>query len=148
MNKNPAEIHPINIVSNIQDMEDIENINKDKENLFTSKDISKDTKFDTWDEVENYFDEYGSRNGFAIVKYRMERNSKVETALKGIQQNTKTQKLSYQDLANAIQKYKNIDKIKNDASILLTSLMQKKIEDLSWIIHWLKYGILDIQLTI
>ena len=35
-----------------------------------------------------------------------------------------------QDLANAIQKYKNTDKINNDASALLTVLMQKKIEDL------------------
>ncbi|CAG8697337.1 11324_t:CDS:1, partial [Cetraspora pellucida] len=35
-----------------------------------------------------------------------------------------------QDLANAIQKYKKSDKINNDASALLTSLMQKKVEDL------------------
>ncbi|RHZ55116.1 hypothetical protein Glove_420g13 [Diversispora epigaea] len=95
------------IVNDIQDMEDIENINEDKENFFTSEDIFKDTRFDTWDEVENYFNEYGSRNGFAIVKYRMERNSKgqvyektfvcefsEEAALKGLQRNTKTKKLS------------------------------------------------------
>ncbi|RHZ84102.1 hypothetical protein Glove_85g101 [Diversispora epigaea] len=38
------------------------------------------------------------------------------------------QNLHFQDqnLANAIQKYKNVKKINNDASILLTSLMQKK----------------------
>jgi len=36
-----------------------------------SEDIPEDIKFDTWDEVDNYFDEYGIRNGFAIVKYRM-----------------------------------------------------------------------------
>ncbi|RHZ89158.1 hypothetical protein Glove_18g82 [Diversispora epigaea] len=211
MNPNTAEIEPVNVVDDIQDMEDIENINVDKDNFFTSEDIPKDTKFDTWDEVENYFDEYGSRNGFAIVKYRMERNRK-ETALKGIQRNTKTKKLSCpwhinltfpeysikiiittfinqhnhplvsktqefatkyrlftdevlkeislmtkhgnlsltaqrnllkarfpnlhfqdQDLANAIQKYKNINKINNDASTFLTSLLQKKIEDLRWV---------------
>ncbi|CAG8730544.1 7459_t:CDS:2 [Cetraspora pellucida] len=33
-----------------------------------------------------------------------------------------------QDLANAIQKYKKSDKINNDASVLLTSLMQKKLK--------------------
>ncbi|RHZ53322.1 hypothetical protein Glove_443g1 [Diversispora epigaea] len=236
MNPNTAEIEPVNVVDDIQDMEDIENINVDKDNFFTSEDISKDTKFDTWDKVENYFDEYGSRNGFAIVKYRMERNSKgqvhkrtfvcefsgkykskkkTETALKGIQRNTKTKKLSCpwhinltfpehsikiiittfinqhnhplvsktqefvtkyrlftdealkeislmtkhgnlsltaqrnllkarfpnlhfqdQDLANAIQKYKNINKINNDASTLLTSLLQKKIEDLRWVVDF------------
>ena len=41
-----------------------------------SEDIPDDIKFDTWGEVDNYFDEYGARNGFTIVKYRMERNSK------------------------------------------------------------------------
>ena len=41
-----------------------------------------------------------------------------------------------QDLANAIQKYKNTDKINNDASALLTVLMQKKIEDLRWIVEF------------
>ena len=35
-----------------------------------------------------------------------------------------------QDLANAIQKYKNANKINNDAFALFTVLMQKKIEDL------------------
>ena len=41
-----------------------------------------------------------------------------------------------QDLANTIQKYKNTDKINNDASALLTVLMQKKIEDLRWIVEF------------
>ena len=41
-----------------------------------------------------------------------------------------------QDLANTIQKYKNTDKINNDASALLTILMQKKIEDLRWIVKF------------
>ncbi|CAG8584723.1 3045_t:CDS:2 [Diversispora eburnea] len=50
MNKNPAEIRLINVVNDIQDMKDIENINEDKENFFTSEDISKDTRFNTWDE--------------------------------------------------------------------------------------------------
>ncbi|RHZ75962.1 hypothetical protein Glove_208g167 [Diversispora epigaea] len=215
MNPNTAEIEPVNVIDDIQDMEDIENINVDKIIfVITSEDIPKDTKFDTWDEVENYFDEYGSRNEFAIVKYRMKRNSK-ETVLKGIQRNTKTKKLSCswhinltfpghsikiiitifinqhnhplvskiqefatkyrlftdealkeislmtkhgnlsltaqrnllkarfpnlhfqdQDLANTIQKYKNINKINNDISTLLTSLLQKKIEDLRWVVDF------------
>ncbi|PKY30964.1 hypothetical protein RhiirB3_448319 [Rhizophagus irregularis] len=33
-----------------------------------------------------------------------------------------------QDLANLIQKYKNMDKINNDASALLTMLMQRKLK--------------------
>ncbi|CAB4478038.1 unnamed protein product [Rhizophagus irregularis] len=66
------------------------------------------------EEVDSYFDEYGVRNGFAIIKYRMERNSKDqvhkrtlicefdgkykskkkdEAKLKGTQRNTKTKKL-------------------------------------------------------
>ncbi|RHZ88317.1 hypothetical protein Glove_23g159 [Diversispora epigaea] len=74
-------------------MEDIENINADKDNFYIPKDtkfdtwnevenyfdeygnIPKDTKFDTWNEVENYFDEYGSRNGFAIVKNGIKRDT-------------------------------------------------------------------------
>ncbi|PKY50927.1 hypothetical protein RhiirA4_467695 [Rhizophagus irregularis] len=84
MNVYPVEISPVNvnnIINGIQDMEDIEYFNVDKENnddLITvaSEDIPEDIKFDTWEEVDNYFDEYGIRNGFAIVKYRMERNSK------------------------------------------------------------------------
>jgi hypothetical protein len=41
-----------------------------------------------------------------------------------------------QDLANVIQKYKNVDKIDNDASALLTMLMQKKAEDLRWVVDF------------
>ena len=41
-----------------------------------------------------------------------------------------------QDLANAIQKYKNADKVNNDASALLTMLMQKKIEDSRWVVDF------------
>src|SRR6185312_9792821 len=83
--------------------------------IVASEDIPKDIGFETWEEVESYFDEYGARNGFATVKYRMERNSKgqihkrtiicefggkykskkkLESALKGTQRNTKTKKLS------------------------------------------------------
>ncbi|RHZ72157.1 hypothetical protein Glove_245g26 [Diversispora epigaea] len=236
MSINSTEIGPVIVENDILNTEDIENINIDKDNFFTSEDVPKDIRFDTLDEVENYFDEYGSRNGFDIVKYRMERNSKsqvhkrtfvckfsgkykskkkIEATLKGIQKNTKTKKLSCpwhinlsfpkhstkiiittfinqhnhalvpktqefatkyrsftdealkeislmtkhgnltltaqrnllkarfqnlhfqdQDLANAIQKYKNVNKINNDASTLLTSLMQKKIEDLRWVVDF------------
>ncbi|GBB93919.1 hypothetical protein RclHR1_22530004 [Rhizophagus clarus] len=189
-----------------------------------------------WDEVDNYFDEYSARNGFAIIKYRMERNGKgqihkrtlvcefsrtykpkksAEAALKGTQQNTKTKKLNCswyinlffpdqatqigvttfvnkhnhvlvpktqkfatkyraftnealneislmtkhgnltltvqrnllkaqfsdlhfqdQNLANVIQKHKKADRINNDASALLTKLMQKKAEELRWIVNF------------
>ena len=35
-----------------------------------------------------------------------------------------------------IQKFKNADKINNDASALLTILMQKKTEDLRWVVDF------------
>lgn len=38
--------------------------------------MSKDTKFNTQDEVDNYFNKYDARNGFAIIKYKMDQNSK------------------------------------------------------------------------
>jgi hypothetical protein len=76
-----------------------------------SENVPKDIKFDTWEEVDSYFDKYGVKNGFALIKYRMERNSKgqvhkrtlicefdgkykskkkAEAILKGTQRNTKT----------------------------------------------------------
>ncbi|CAG8588052.1 14712_t:CDS:1, partial [Funneliformis mosseae] len=39
-----------------------------------SEDISLDTTFPSWNEVENFLENYGYQNGFAINKYRMERN--------------------------------------------------------------------------
>lgn len=41
-----------------------------------------------------------------------------------------------QDLANAIQKVKKTAGVNNDASILLTSLMQKKLEDPRWVVDF------------
>ncbi|CAB4425742.1 unnamed protein product [Rhizophagus irregularis] len=259
---NPINVNEV--VNDLQNMEDVEYISADKENnneelistytclllyiqftykltasIFTavaSEDVPEDIKFDMWEEVDSYFDEYGVRNGFAIIKYRMERNSKGqvhkrtlicefggkykskkkdEAKLKGTQRNTKTKKLGCpwhinltfpenatqisvttfinqhnhslipktqefatkyrsfseevineislmtkhgnltltaqrnllkarfpdihfqdQDLANVIQKYKNMDKINNDASALLTMLMQKKAEDLRWVVDF------------
>ncbi|CAB4423407.1 unnamed protein product [Rhizophagus irregularis] len=236
---NPINVNEV--VNDLQNMEDVEYISADKENnneelistytclllyiqfiykltasIFTavaSEDVPEDIKFDMWEEVDSYFDEYGVRNGFAIIKYRMERNN--EAKLKGTQRNTKTKKLGCpwhinltfpenatqisvttfinqhnhslilktqefatkyrsfseevineislmtkhgnltltaqrnllkarfpdihfqdQDLANVIQKYKNMDKINNDASALLTMLMQKKAEDLRWVVDF------------
>ncbi|CAG8772774.1 31044_t:CDS:2, partial [Racocetra persica] len=31
--------------------------------IVSSEDIPKDIYFNTWDEVDNYFNEYGARNG-------------------------------------------------------------------------------------
>ncbi|CAB5381742.1 unnamed protein product [Rhizophagus irregularis] len=138
---NPINVNEV--VNDLQNMEDVEYISADKENnneelistytclllyiqftykltasIFTavaSEDVPEDIKFDMWEEVDSYFDEYGVRNGFAIIKYRMERNSKGqvhkrtlicefggkykskkkdEAKLKGTQQNTKTKKLA------------------------------------------------------
>ena len=41
-----------------------------------------------------------------------------------------------QDLANVIHKYKKVDKINNNASTLLTKLMQKKAEDVRWVVDF------------
>ncbi|PKC66991.1 hypothetical protein RhiirA1_535203 [Rhizophagus irregularis] len=155
-----------------------------------TEDIPKDIKFDTWDEVDNYFDDYGARNGFAIIKYKMKRNSKGQVHKRTLvwvttfvnQHNheliPKTQEFStkyrtftnealneillitkygsltltaqrnllkarfpdlhFQDqgLANIIHKYKIADKVNNDTSALLTTLMQKKAEDLHWIVDF------------
>ncbi|CAB4487122.1 hypothetical protein RhiirA1_466912 [Rhizophagus irregularis] len=125
MNIYPVEFNPI-YINDMQDIKGVEYINIDKENNDTlistvysgpqypavkSEDIPKDTK----DEVDNYFDEYGARNRFAIIKYKMDQNSKgqvykrtlvcefsgkykskkmAEVALKETQQNTKTKKLN------------------------------------------------------
>ncbi|CAB5381740.1 unnamed protein product [Rhizophagus irregularis] len=138
---NPINVNEV--VNDLQNMEDVEYISADKENnneelistytclllyiqftykltasIFTavaSEDVPEDIKFDMWEEVDSYFDEYGVRNGFAIIKYRMERNiknqvhkrtlicefggkykskKKDEAKLKGTQQNTKTKKLA------------------------------------------------------
>ena len=40
--------------------------------IVISEDIFKNIKFDIWDKVDSYFNEYDIRNGFAIVKYRIE----------------------------------------------------------------------------
>ncbi|CAB4489231.1 unnamed protein product [Rhizophagus irregularis] len=158
--------------------------------IVETEDIPKDIKFDTWDEVDNYFDDYGARNGFAIIKYKMKRNSKGQVHKRTLvwvttfvnQHNheliPKTQEFStkyrtftnealneillitkygsltltaqrnllkarfpdlhFQDqgLANIIHKYKIADKVNNDTSALLTTLMQKKAEDLHWIVDF------------
>jgi hypothetical protein len=39
-------------------------------------------------------------------------------------------------LANVIHKYKIADKVNNNASALLITLMQKKAEDLCWIVDF------------
>ncbi|CAB4476019.1 unnamed protein product [Rhizophagus irregularis] len=79
MDMYPVAINIDNIVQEMEGVEYInvnEYINIDKENndnlTIEAEDIPKDIKFDTWDEVDSYFDDYGARNGFAIVKYRME----------------------------------------------------------------------------
>ncbi|GBB89020.1 hypothetical protein RclHR1_15660002 [Rhizophagus clarus] len=112
------EFNPV-YINITQDIEGIEYTNVDKENsdtlIIEFENIPKDTKFNMWDKVDNYFDEYGARNGFAIIKYRMKQNGKdqihkrtlvyefngtykpkksAEAALKGTQQNIKTKKLN------------------------------------------------------
>uniref|UniRef100_U9SK24 FAR1 domain-containing protein n=1 Tax=Rhizophagus irregularis (strain DAOM 181602 / DAOM 197198 / MUCL 43194) TaxID=747089 RepID=U9SK24_RHIID len=93
MDMYPVAINIDNIVQEMEGVEYInvnEYINIDKENndnlTIEAEDIPKDIKFDTWDEVDSYFDDYGARNGFAISK------KSVKAASKGIQRNTKTKK--------------------------------------------------------
>ncbi|CAG8794312.1 8407_t:CDS:2 [Cetraspora pellucida] len=44
----------------------------------TNKEIPKDITFDSWNEVEAFFLDYGARNGFAVNKYR---NKKSKTGI-------------------------------------------------------------------
>ncbi|CAG8809532.1 10293_t:CDS:2, partial [Cetraspora pellucida] len=141
--------------------------------IVTSEEISKSIYFTTWDEVEDYLNDYSARNGFAITKYQVEKSNsdqiikrtfvcefsgkykskkKLEAALNRTQRNTKTKKTNCksltqearfpdlnfqdQDLANAIQKVKKTAEVNNDASILLTSLMQKILEDPRWVVDF------------
>ncbi|EXX54899.1 hypothetical protein RirG_230330 [Rhizophagus irregularis DAOM 197198w] len=225
MDMYPVAINIDNIVQEMEGVEYInvnEYINIDKENndnlTIEAEDIPKDIKFDTWDEVDSYFDDYVCEFS---GKYKSKKS--VKAASKGIQRNTKTKKsnclwhinLTFpeqatqigvttfvnqhnhelvpktqefspkyraftnealneillmtkygsltltaqrnllkarfpdlhfqdQDLANVIHKYKIADKINNDASALLTTLMQKKAEDLRWMSPdqvdlWLRY---------
>ncbi|PKB96802.1 hypothetical protein RhiirA5_434225 [Rhizophagus irregularis] len=183
----------INIDNIVQEMEGVEYINVneyiniDKENndnlTIETEDIPKDIKFDTWDEVDSYFDDYGARNGFAIWKIQVQKittqigvttfvnqhnhelvpktqefspkyRAFTNEALNEILLMTKYGSLTLtaqrnllkarfpdlhfqdQDLANVIHKYKIADKINNDASALLTTLMQKKAEDLRWVVDF------------
>ncbi|GBC03226.1 hypothetical protein RclHR1_05020003 [Rhizophagus clarus] len=79
-----------------------------------SEDVSLDTTFLSWEEVEDFLKNYGQRNGFAITKYQVEKSrstqlitkrtfvcefggkfksKKSESAEK--QQNTRTKKCQY-----------------------------------------------------
>ncbi|CAG8821207.1 31621_t:CDS:2, partial [Gigaspora margarita] len=40
--------------------------------IIASEDIPKNIHFNSWNEVEVYFNEYGARNSFAVTKYQME----------------------------------------------------------------------------
>ncbi|CAG8678893.1 14198_t:CDS:2, partial [Cetraspora pellucida] len=63
--------------------------------------------------------------------------AQIEKLKKEIQRSDITTKeLKNQDLANAIQKAKSMTKISNDASVLLTFLMQKKLEDPRWVVDF------------
>lgn len=43
---------------------------------------SLDTTFFSWEEVEDFLKDYGQRNGFAITKYRMEKNRSTQLITK------------------------------------------------------------------
>ncbi|CAG8556788.1 25124_t:CDS:1, partial [Racocetra persica] len=40
-----------------------------------SENIPRDVVFDSWTEVEMFFEEYGKQNRFTVIKYRVEKNS-------------------------------------------------------------------------
>ncbi|RGB31515.1 hypothetical protein C1646_763994 [Rhizophagus diaphanus] len=46
-----------------------------------SEDISLDTTFLSWEEVEDFLKDYGQRNGFAITKYRISNGKNKSTQL-------------------------------------------------------------------
>ncbi|PKK56330.1 hypothetical protein RhiirC2_800252 [Rhizophagus irregularis] len=156
----PNKWKALNIYINVN-----EYINVDKENsdnlTIETEDIPKDIKFDTWDEIDNYFDDYATQIGITTfvnqynhklipktqefsTKYRTFTNealnkillmTKYGSLILTAQRNLLKAQFSDlhfqdQDLANVIHKYKIADKVNNDASALLTTLMQKKAEDL------------------
>ncbi|CAG8808511.1 30503_t:CDS:2, partial [Racocetra persica] len=151
--------------------------------IIASKDIPKSIRFDIWDEVESYLNEYGTRNSFAHINLSiLERATQIaittyvnkhnhiflpkirsfeikyqllsKEALDEINIITKHSNLSLivqksllkarfsdlnfqdQDLVNEIQKAKSTTKISNDTSVLLTTLMQKKLEDPCWVVDF------------
>ncbi|CAB5207835.1 unnamed protein product [Rhizophagus irregularis] len=170
MDMYPVAINIDNIVQEMEGVEYInvnEYINIDKENndnlTIEAEDIPKDIKFDTWDEVDSYFDDYGvttfvNQHNHELVPKTQEFSPKYRAftneALNEILLMTKYGSLTLtaqrnllkarfpdlhfqdQDLANVIHKYKIADKINNDASALLTTLMQKKAEDLRWVVDF------------
>ncbi|CAG8696679.1 21313_t:CDS:2, partial [Racocetra persica] len=104
-NEDSENNKPTTQMENSEHSENSENI--------TSEEISKSIYFTTWDEVEDYLNDYGARNGFAITKYRVEKSNsgqiikktfvcefsgkykskkKLEAALNGTQRNMKTKK--------------------------------------------------------
>ncbi|CAG8796213.1 8392_t:CDS:2, partial [Racocetra persica] len=46
--------------------------NENSSPIFISEDIPDSVRFNIWDEVECYFNEYRARNRFAVTKYQIE----------------------------------------------------------------------------
>ncbi|PKC55519.1 hypothetical protein RhiirA1_475463, partial [Rhizophagus irregularis] len=66
------------IPDNIQDQLDTDETRV----KIASEDISLDTTFLSWEEVEDFLKDYGQSNGFAITKYRMEKNRSMQLITK------------------------------------------------------------------
>ncbi|CAB4420879.1 unnamed protein product [Rhizophagus irregularis] len=66
------------IPDNIQDQLDTDETRV----KIASEDISLDTTFLSWEEVEDFLKDYGQRNGFAITKYRMKKNRSTQLITK------------------------------------------------------------------
>ncbi|CAG8525572.1 31882_t:CDS:2, partial [Racocetra persica] len=65
--------HQINIDSEEHD-EDVLLANKECKVMVASEGIPECTIFNSWTDVETFFEEYGRRNGFIVIKYRVDKN--------------------------------------------------------------------------
>ncbi|CAG8562076.1 11309_t:CDS:2 [Cetraspora pellucida] len=115
----------------------IENMKYDETNKLTSidslviisEDIPKSTYFNTWD--ENELPKSQSQNMLInIIMLLFLKPGNLDL----LRARFLDLNFQDQDLANMIQKEKNTPKISNDASILLMSLMQKKLKDPCWVL--------------
>ncbi|CAG8835039.1 30113_t:CDS:1, partial [Racocetra persica] len=54
---------------NFEECDNSMQVNVSNEIVVASEDIPKDTAFDSWTEIEVFFEEYGRQNGFIVIKY-------------------------------------------------------------------------------
>ncbi|CAG8508321.1 494_t:CDS:2, partial [Cetraspora pellucida] len=80
----PEEFIPEEFVTQENGKHDENNENSSNSSLIVaSEDIPENVCFNNWNEVDDFFNDYGTRNGFAVTKYRMEQNSSGQLKANG-----------------------------------------------------------------